>query len=147
MLQNHVFSFEFLSQLLKQQQLFLMELKYFFAKWTPTFINGPANLLSNEPKKSSRLNYFRYLSSRQLHISWHILFSNAFLNFVFCLIVNNNSPDKLFPLDILIHFDIQVTPVWFLTVLNHLYIVQKFCKKKFLFLSKILGLFLLIFQE
>ena len=36
--------------MLKQQQLFLMELRYFFAKGTATFINGPANLLNNKAK-------------------------------------------------------------------------------------------------
>ena len=42
--------------------------KLFFANGTNTFINGPAILLNN-PKKISRLNYFRRLSFRQLYIS------------------------------------------------------------------------------
>ena len=42
--------FEFLHQLLKQLLPFLMELKYFFAKGTATFINGPADLLNNDPR-------------------------------------------------------------------------------------------------
>ena len=29
-----------------------MELKYFFAKGTAALINGPANLLNNDPKNS-----------------------------------------------------------------------------------------------
>ena len=40
----------FFFELLKQLLLFLMELIYFFAKGTATFINGPANLLNNDPK-------------------------------------------------------------------------------------------------
>ena len=55
LLQNHVFSFEFLHQLPKQQLLFLMEPKYFFVKETATFINGPASLLNNEPKNTRML--------------------------------------------------------------------------------------------
>ena len=38
--------------------------KTFFAKgihFLLTFINGPTNLRNNDPKKSSRLNYFRNL--------------------------------------------------------------------------------------
>ena len=48
--QNRVFSFEFLHQLLKQLLLFLMELKYFFAKRVATFINRAANLLNSHSK-------------------------------------------------------------------------------------------------
>ena len=42
--------FEFLHQLLKRLLPFLMELKNFFAKGTATFINGPADLLNNDPR-------------------------------------------------------------------------------------------------
>ena len=42
--------FELLHQLLKQQLLFLVELKYFFSSGKATFINGPAILLNKEPK-------------------------------------------------------------------------------------------------
>ena len=40
--------------------------KTFFAKGIATFINGSASLLNSNPKKSSRLNYFRNLSFRKL---------------------------------------------------------------------------------
>ena len=36
--------------MVKQQLLFLMDLKYFFANGTAAFIKGPANILNNEPK-------------------------------------------------------------------------------------------------
>ena len=44
-----------------------------------------------------------------------MLFSNACLNLVFCLVVNNNSGGTLFQLNILI-FILKVTPVWILVV-------------------------------
>ena len=40
--------------------------KTFLARGIATFINGPANLLNNDPKNPSRLNYFRNLSFRKL---------------------------------------------------------------------------------
>ena len=40
--------------------------KTFFAKGIGTFINGPSNLLNNDPKNHPKLNFFRNLSSRKL---------------------------------------------------------------------------------
>ena len=81
------------------------------------------------------------LSLMDLFILVDILFSNAVLNSVFCLVVNNNLWDELFPLNILI-FILKFAPVWFLAadfnllncefdnlmfaVLNHLYYSQNF---------------------
>ena len=46
-----IYFFEFLQQLMKQLLLFLMELKYFFAKEIATFTNGLVNnILNNDPK-------------------------------------------------------------------------------------------------
>ena len=112
----------------------------FFLKGTATFINGPANLLNNEPESPPE---WIILDIWALHnfISVDILFSVAFPYLVVCLVVNNNSWGKLFPLNILI-FILKVTPVWFLAadfslpscesdnvyfiVFNHLYILQNF---------------------
>ena len=69
--------------------------KIFFAKGASTFINGPAVLLNNEPK-----NHPDWISldiwPLDNFILVDILFSIAFLNFVFFLVVNNNSWGKLF---------------------------------------------------
>ena len=46
--------------------------------------------------------------------SVYILLLKAVLSFVFCLVVNNNSCDKLFPLNIF-KFILKVVPVSFLT--------------------------------
>ena len=67
-----------------------------FNNSSPVFSNGLRSL----HKKSSRINYFRYLSFRQLYISWHIVLI-AFLSLVVCLVVNNNSLGKLSELNIL----------------------------------------------
>ena len=58
--------------------------KTYFAYGTATFINGPSNLLSNEPKNPPD---WIILDIRALDTftSVDILFSNAFLNFVFFL--------------------------------------------------------------
>ena len=66
------------------------EAKIFFAKGRATFIDGPTNLLNNEPKNLPDwiildicvLDNFR---------SADMLFSKAFLSLVFCLVVNNIS--------------------------------------------------------
>ena len=82
-----------------------------FAKGTATFIDGPANLLSNKPKNPPDWIILDiYVLDR--FISVDILFSNTFLNFVFCLVVNNNSCVKWFPLNILI-FVLKLSPVYF----------------------------------
>ena len=89
-----------------------MELKYFFANWTATFINGPANLLNNETKNPPDwiiLDIWALVN----FISVYILFSNEFLNLVVSLVVNNNSWGKWFSLNILIII-LNVALVWFL---------------------------------
>ena len=70
---------------------------------------GPANLRHNEPPGWITLDIWALDNL----ISVEILFSNAFLNLVFCLVANNKSWVKLFSLNILI-FILKVTPVWFL---------------------------------
>ena len=117
--QNHVFSFESLYHLLKQQLLFLIELKYFFANKTATFINEPANLLNNEPKNHPGWFILNIWALDNL-ISVDILLSFVFLNLVDCLVVNNNSWGKLFLLNILM-FILKVAPVWFLTAVFSLF--------------------------
>ena len=69
--------------------------KISLAKGTAAFINGPANLLNNEPK--NRLDWIilgTYILDN--FISVDILFSIAFLNLVVCLAVNNNSWGNFF---------------------------------------------------
>ena len=84
---------------------------FLFAKGTATFIDGPANLLSNEPKNPPDWIILDiYVLGRSISVD--ILFSNAFVNFIFCLVVNNNSCVKLFPLNILI-FILKLGPVYF----------------------------------
>ena len=62
-------------------------------------MKGPANLLNNAPKKPS---YWIILDIcvADNFISVYILLSNAFVILVVCLVVNNNSWGKLFPLKI-----------------------------------------------
>ena len=48
--QNHVFSFEFLQQFAESATVIPNEAKIFFANEAATFINGPTNLLNNETK-------------------------------------------------------------------------------------------------
>ena len=63
--------------------------KLFFATGTATFINGPAILLSNEPKKPPKLVILD-IWVLDSFIPADKMFSNAFLGLVFCLAVNNN---------------------------------------------------------
>ena len=60
------------------------------AKGTATFINGPANLLNDDPKNPPDwiISEIWALESFMLV---DIMLLNAFLNFVFYLVVNNNS--------------------------------------------------------
>ena len=75
-----------------------MGLKYFlFAKGTATVINRPLILLNNEPKNAEDWISLDIWALDNF-ISVDILFWTAFLNFVFCLVVNNNWCGKLFPL-------------------------------------------------
>ena len=90
-----------------------MELKYFFAKETATFIDGPATRLNNLPKNP--LDWI-ILNNRALDnfISVDISFSNAFFNFVFRLVLSDNLWGKLFLLNILICI-LKVRPCLYLT--------------------------------
>ena len=63
--------------------------KIFLANWTATFINVPANLLNSEPKNPPNRTILD-ISTLDNFISVDRLFSNIFLNFVFCLVFNNN---------------------------------------------------------
>ena len=67
-----------------------MELKPFFAKGIATFINGPGNLLNNDPKNPPNWIILKIWALESFKLV-DILFLNAFFSFVFCLVVNNNS--------------------------------------------------------
>ena len=66
-----------------------MELKLFFAKGISTFINGHANLLNNDPKNTPDRTILEICALESLK-SVDILLLNAFVSFVFCLVVSNN---------------------------------------------------------
>ena len=66
-----------------------MEAKHFFAIGGATFINGPANLLNNDPKNPSDWIILEILALGKFMLV-DILLLNAFLSFAFCLIVKNN---------------------------------------------------------
>ena len=62
----------------------------FLANANATFINGPANLLNNLPKKPPDcINFFIYALLNFISVAKLLLI--AFLSLVFCLVVNNNS--------------------------------------------------------
>ena len=76
-----------------------------------------------------------------------ILLLNAFLGFVFCLVVSNNSWGRSFPSSSF-KLILRVVPVLFFTLILHLiYCIQPFMlfKELLLFHCKILASFLLIF--
>ena len=83
-----------------------------FAKGTATFINGPANLLTNE-LKNLRDWIISYICILHNFMSVDILFLIALLNLVVWLVASYNSWSKLFPLNILICI-LKFTTVWFL---------------------------------
>ena len=58
--------------------------KTFFAKGTASFINGPANLLSKDPKNPPDWIVLEIWALKSF-ISVDILLLRAFLSFVFCL--------------------------------------------------------------
>ena len=62
----------------------------FLANGNATFINGPANLLNNLPKNPPDCIIF-FVCVLLNFISVAELLLRAFLNLVFCLVVNNNS--------------------------------------------------------
>ena len=64
--------------------------KTFFAKGIATFINGPVNLLNNDLKNPRNLIILEIWALERFK-SVYILLLNAFLSFVFCLVVTNNS--------------------------------------------------------
>ena len=66
------------------------EAKTFFAEGPATFINGPPNLLNNDPKNPPDLIILETCALESFK-SVDILLFKAFLHFVFCLVVNNNS--------------------------------------------------------
>ena len=70
--------------------------KIFFAIGTATFISWPADLLNNDPKNPPGLIILE-IWALESFISVDLLLLNAFLNFVLCPVVNNNSWGKSFP--------------------------------------------------
>ena len=86
----------------------------FFAKGTATFINAPANLLHNDPKNPPDWIILEIWALESFK-SVDILLINAFLSFVFCLFVNNNSWGRSF-LSSIFKLVLRVpVPVLFLT--------------------------------
>ena len=78
-----------------------------------TFINGPANLLNNDPTNPPD-GIILDIWALESFKSGDILLLKAFLSFGFCLVVNNNSCGKLFTLT-LFKLILRVVPVLFLT--------------------------------
>ena len=111
MFQNHVFLW-ISASIAEAAAVILTGAKKIFAKGAATFITVPANLLNNEPKNPPDWVILD-IWALESFILIDILFSNAFLNFVFCLVVYDNSWGKLFPLNIFI-FILKINPVWFL---------------------------------
>ena len=111
---NHVFTFEFLHKLLKQQLLFqlLFQLKHFLPK---ELLLSLMDLLIYLIMLLQILQTEFFNWALDNFISVVLLFSNACLNLVFCLVVSNNSWGTLFQLNILISI-LKVTPVWILAV-------------------------------
>ena len=65
----------------------------FLANVNATFINGSANLLNNLPKNPPDCIIF-FICALLNFISVAELLLRAFLNLVFCLVVNNNSSGR-----------------------------------------------------
>ena len=86
--------------------------KTFFAKEIASFINGPANLLNNDPKNPPDWIILEVCALESFK-SVDILLLKAFQNFVFCLVVNNDSGGISFILNTLKL--ILKVPVLFLT--------------------------------
>ena len=83
--------------------------KTFFAKGIATLINGPAKLLNKDPKNPPDW-IILLIYALENYKPADILLFKAFLNFVFCLLVNNNSCGKLFPWSIF-KLILKVVPV------------------------------------
>ena len=88
MFQNHFF--KILASITEVAAVILNGTKKIFAKGITTFINGPANLLNNDPKN---LPYWIILDD--------ILLLNIFLSFVVYRVANNNSGGRSYPSNIL----------------------------------------------
>ena len=65
----------------------------FFAKGVATFINGPANLLTKDPKNPPDWIILEIRALESIK-TVDILLLNTFLSFVLCLVVSNNSWDR-----------------------------------------------------
>ena len=91
----------------------------FLANGIATFINGPANLLNNLPKSPPDcINFF--ICALLNFISVAKLLLKAFLNLVFCLVVNNNSCGSLSLLKFLMP-NLNVAPSLDLTAFFNLF--------------------------
>ena len=86
--------------------------KTFFAKGIATFINVPANLLNNDSKNPPG-RIILEICTLESFKSVDILLLNAFISVAFCLVVNNNSCGKSFPLKIFKRI-FKIVPVLFL---------------------------------
>ena len=98
-------------------------------------INGPANLLNNDQKNSSDWIILKIWALESFK-SVDILLLKVFINFVFCLVVNNNSCGRSF-LSSIVKFILRVVPVLllaaalvfslaYLSILHLLYCIQPF---------------------
>ena len=85
----------------------------FLANGNATFINGPANLLNNLPKNPPDCIIF-FICVLLNFVSVAELLLRAFLNLVFCLVVNNNSCGSSSLLKFLIP-NLNVAPSLYLT--------------------------------
>ena len=84
MFQNNVFLF-----LIEAAAVIPNGAKTFFAKGIATFISGPASLLNNDPKNPPDWIILEICALESFK-SVEILLLKVFLNFVFCLVINNN---------------------------------------------------------
>ena len=93
-----------------------------------TFINGPANLLNNLPKNPPDCLIF-FTCALLNFISVAELLLRAFLNLVFCLVVNNNSCGRSSLLKFLIP-NLNVAPsldlTAFLNLFNYTFVNLRF---------------------
>ena len=87
--------------------------KTFFVKGIAIFINGPANLLYNDPKNPPDWIILEIWALESFK-SVAILLQKAFLSFGFCLVIINNSCGKSFPSSIF-KLIFRIVPVLFLT--------------------------------
>ena len=91
----------------------------FLANGNATFINGPANLLNNLPKNPPDCIIF-FICALLNFISVAQLLLRAFVNLVFCLVVNNNSCGVSFLLKFLMP-NLNVAPSLDLTAFSNLF--------------------------